>query len=73
MKQTALLEIKGARNARIIPYLPKEFCPEVGCLQGPIPEGYESLVFIDDCEGCIIDRVHPSPTGEPYYEVHPNV
>ena len=64
----AILTIQGERNKVIHPYLPSEYCPTKGYLQGPIPEGYDCLINVKDCECCYIDSVSQSPTGKPYYE-----
>ena len=62
----AILEIRGERSVSIQPYLPEEFCPSVGYLVGPIPEGFDCLINIVDCEGCFIESIKTS-FGEPYY------
>ena len=65
----AVLEIRGEKNKTIHPYMPSKFCPAKGLLLGEVPQGYDSLISIEGCEGCIIDSVSPSPTGKAYYEV----
>ena len=64
----ALLEIREEKNKTIHPYVPEEFCPTKGYLQGPIPNGYDCLINIEDCDYCFIDSVAPSLTGKAYYE-----
>jgi len=67
MKEKALLEIRGEKDKIIHPYIPEEFCPTKGYLNGKLPKGCDCLISID-CEGCYIDSVSPSFTGLPYYE-----
>ena len=66
----ALLTIRGEKNVTIRPYLPSRFCPTAGYLKGPVPEEYDCLINIEDCESSFIDSVHPSPTELPYYETY---
>ena len=67
----ALLTIRGEHNVVIHPYLPEQFCPNEGLLQGPIPEVYDCLINIEDCDDSYIDSVSPSSIGLPYYETCP--
>lgn len=69
-KMKAMLEIKGEKDVTIQPYLPKEICPTSGRLIGEnLPKEYDCAIFVD-CEGCFIESVKPSPTGEAYYETY---
>ena len=67
----AMLEIKGEKDVTIQPYLPEECYSVHGCVLGDkLPKEYDCFISVEGCDGCLIERVKPSPTGKAYYEIY---